>query len=144
MKSLIPSVEKKEAKMKIKSIEELKKIRENHLDRINLREHGDTPDNRVEVMIGMATCGISSGARDTLGAFTEELQKEKLNHVKVIPVGCIGYCHSEPTVQVNRSGEPPVLYGNVKPEKVHRIIEEHIKGGTPVKDLILEMDFERA
>jgi len=130
--------------MKIKSIEELKKIREDNLGRVSLREHGDNTEGKIEVMIGMATCGISAGARETLNAFTEELQKEKLNHVKVIPVGCIGYCHSEPTVQVNRSGESPVLYGKVKPEKVHRIIEEHIKGGNPIKDLVLEMDFERA
>ncbi len=130
--------------MKIKTIEELKKIREEHYEKVNLREEGDSITDKIEVMIGMATCGISSGARETLNAFVDEIQKEKLNHVKVVPVGCIGYCHSEPTVQVNKPGEKPVLYGNVKPDKVHSIIEKHIKGGEPIKDLVLEMNFERA
>lgn len=130
--------------MKIKSIEELKKIREEQIDKVNLREHGKSDKNRIEVMIGMATCGISSGARETLNTFVDEIKKENLNNVKVIPVGCIGYCHSEPTVQVNKPGEKPILYGNVKADKVHQIIEEHIMKGHPVKELTLNVDFERA
>lgn len=130
--------------MKIKSLDELKKIREQSLDKVNLREHGETDGDRVEILVGMATCGISSGARETLNAFVDEVAKEKLDNVKVVPVGCIGYCHSEPTVQVNVPGNKPVLYGKVKENKVHEIIEKHIKGGDIVKNLILNIDFERA
>ncbi|WP_432661801.1 (2Fe-2S) ferredoxin domain-containing protein [Wukongibacter baidiensis] len=131
--------------MKVKSLEELKKLREESIERVNLREHGETSEDRIEILVGMATCGISSGARETLNALVEEVKKEKLDNVKVIPVGCIGYCHSEPTVQVNIAGKKPVLYGNVKGEKrVHQIVEKHIKGGEPVEDLVLHVDFERA
>lgn len=131
--------------MKVKSLEELKKIREESIERVNLREHGETSEDRIEILVGMATCGISSGARETLNALVEEIKKEKLDNVKVIPVGCIGYCHSEPTVQVNIAGKKPVLYGNVKGAKrVHQIVEKHIKGGEPVEDLVLHVDFERA
>ncbi|MFZ5967707.1 MAG: (2Fe-2S) ferredoxin domain-containing protein [Bacillota bacterium] len=130
--------------MTIKSLEELKKIREEHAGKVNLREHGETSEDRIEILIGMATCGISSGARETLNEFVDEIAKEKLNNVKVVPVGCIGYCHSEPTVQVNIPGQKPVLYGNVKKNRVHQIIEKHIKGGEPVENLVLEVDFERA
>lgn len=130
--------------MTIKSLEELRKIRQEHLDKVNLREHGEITGDRIEILIGMATCGISSGARETLNAFVEEIAQEKLNNVKVVPVGCIGYCHSEPTVQVNIPGQRAVLYGNVKKDKVHQIIEKHIKGGEPVENLILHVDFERA
>lgn len=130
--------------MKIKSLEELRKIRQESLERIKLREHGETIENRIEILVGMATCGISSGARETLNAFVDEIAKEKLDNVKVIPVGCIGYCHAEPTVQVNMPGKKPVLYGNVKKNRVHEIIEKHIKGGEPVESLVLHVDFERA
>ncbi|SKC85528.1 (2Fe-2S) ferredoxin domain-containing protein [Maledivibacter halophilus] len=129
--------------MKVKSLEELKKIREESIDKVGLREHGEIKGDKVEILVGMATCGISSGARETLNKFVEEVKNEKLDNVKVIPVGCIGYCHSEPTVQVNISGKKPVLYGNVKEKKVHEIIEKHIKGGQPVESLILKVDFER-
>ena len=130
--------------MSIKSLDELKKIREEYASRVNLRQHGETSEDKTEILVGMATCGISSGARETLNEFVDEIAKEKLDNVRVIPVGCIGYCHSEPTVQVNVPGQKPVLYGNVKKNKVHQIIEKHLKGGEPVLDLILKMDFERA
>ncbi len=130
--------------MTIKSLDELKRIREEHASKVSLRDHGESSEDRVEILIGMATCGISSGARDTLKEFVEELAEKKLANVKVVPVGCIGYCHSEPTVQVNIPGKKPVLYGNVKKDKVHQIIEKHLQGGEPVESLILKMDFERA
>ncbi|MFT9496211.1 (2Fe-2S) ferredoxin domain-containing protein [Anaerosolibacter sp.] len=130
--------------MKIKSLDELRKIREEHSNQVRLREHGEVAGDKIEVLIGMATCGISSGARETLNAFVNTLSSEDMDNVKVVPVGCIGYCHSEPTVQVNIPGQKPVLYGNVKENKVRDIIEKHIKGGKPIESLILHVDFERA
>ena len=129
--------------MNIKSLEELKKIREEYQTKVGLRQNNENSDNDIEVLIGMATCGISSGARETLNTFAEELNKQGLSNVKVIPVGCIGYCHAEPTVQVFTKGQKPVLYGNVVHTKVQEIIEKHIKGGMPVEQLIIKADFER-
>lgn len=130
--------------MQIKSLDELKKIREENMNKVSLRQGAQNQGDKTEILIGMATCGISSGARDTLNTFSEELNKEGLNNVKLVTVGCIGYCHSEPTVQVNVPGQEPVLYGNVKKDKVHEIIEKHIKGGKPVDALRLNADFKRA
>jgi NADP-reducing hydrogenase subunit HndB len=127
----------------IKTLDELRRIREEHVDRIRLREDGEAKGDKIEILVGMATCGISSGARETVNRFMELLAKEKLDNVKVVPVGCIGYCHSEPTVQVNIPGQKPVLYGNVKGNRVDKILEKHIKGGEPVEDLTLHVDFER-
>lgn len=128
----------------IKSLEDLKKIREEHKNKINLRQHGEGETDTIEILIGMATCGITAGARETLNAFVEELGKEGIDNAKVVTVGCIGYCHSEPTVQVGVPGQEPVLYGNVKKEKVHEIVEKHIKGGQAVKNLVLNINFERS
>lgn len=128
----------------IKSIDELKKIREDYQNNVSLRQSSENTGDKTEILIGMATCGISSGARETLNAFAEEISKEGLSNVKVVTVGCIGYCHSEPTVQVNIAGQKPVLYGNVLKDKVHNIVEQHIKGGVPVDNLVLKVDFERA
>lgn len=128
----------------IKSLDELRKIKEEHSSKVALRRNKESTGNQMEIMVGMSTCGISSGARETLNAFMNELEKEKINNVKVISVGCIGYCHSEPTVQVNIPGKKPILYGNVKADKVHEIIINHIQGGEPVKSMILETNFERA
>lgn len=127
----------------IKSLDDLKKIREEHKSKINLRQHSERGVDTIEVLVGMATCGITAGARETLNAFLEEISKQELNNVKVVTVGCIGYCHSEPTVQVNIPEKEPVLYGNVKKDKVHEIVEKHIKGGQQVENLVLHVDFKR-
>ena len=129
--------------MKIKSLEELKKIKEDAQNKVRLRKQGEGESNKVEILIGMATCGISSGARETLNTFVEELAKEKIENTKVISVGCIGYCHSEPTVEVLIKGQEPVLYGNVKEKQVKEIIEKHIKGNQPVDRLRIKADFKR-
>lgn len=129
--------------MKIKSLEELEKIRQEHSKKVSLRDQG-SQEGKTEVLIGMATCGISSGARETMNEFIEEITREGLDDVKVITVGCIGYCHSEPVVQINVPGKEPVLYGKVKKDRVHEIVEEHLKNGKLVDSLILQRDFERA
>lgn len=130
--------------MKIKSLEQLQKIREQHENKIRLRNTGDDKENKIEILIGMATCGISSGARETLNTFLEEIDLNKLDNTKIVTVGCLGYCHSEPIVQVNIPGQAPVFYGNVNKDKVTLIVNNHIKQGKPVENLILKVDFERA
>lgn len=129
--------------MKIKSLDELRKIKEESEKKLKLRKKGSGDTDEIEILVGMATCGISSGARETLNAFVDQLGKEKIDNARVISVGCIGYCHSEPTVQVNIKDQEPVLYGNVKVEKVKEIIDKHIKNGQPVEELRLNMGFER-
>lgn len=130
--------------MTIKSLEELKKIREQSKNKVNLRDSDEIKGDKIEVLVGMGTCGISAGARETLNTFIKELANEKMENVKVVTVGCIGYCHSEPTVQVNIPGQKPVLYGKVNKDKVNKIIQDHIKGGEIVNDLVLKVDFNRA
>jgi len=130
--------------MKIKSLDELIKIRDESKNKVNLRQQVEGSDEEIEILIGMATCGISSGARETLNAFAEELNNQDLNNVKVITVGCIGYCHSEPIVQVNVPNQKPIFYCNVKKDKVHDIVEKHIKGGKPIEKFIINIDFEKA
>lgn len=131
--------------MGIKSLDELKKIREESLNKVRLRDHeGDEKGEKIEILVGMATCGIASGARETMNAIVDEVAKEKLDNVKVVQVGCVGYCHSEPCVQVNIPGEKPILYGKIDAKKAREIVQKHIKEGKPLEDSIIDVDFERA
>jgi len=130
--------------MTIKSLEELKKIREESIKKVNLRESGENAEDIIEILIGMATCGIAAGARETLNAFLDEIDKRNLKNIRVIQVGCMGYCHSEPTVQVNIPGNAPVLYGNVDEKMTIEIIEKHILNGELLDENILIKTFEKA
>ena len=130
--------------MKIKSLDELIKLREDSIKKVNLRETGENAGDTIELMVGMATCGIAAGARETLQALMTLIQDKGLTNVKLVQVGCLGFCHSEPTVQVNMPNQEPTLYGNVDQEVAKRIIEEHIMNGKMVDNHILIKSFDKA
>lgn len=130
--------------MKIKSLDELIKIREESVKKVNLRESGEGEGDTIELMVGMATCGIAAGARETLQALMDEIKSKGLSNIKLVQVGCLGFCHSEPTVQLNMPGQEPILYGNVDKETAKKIVDEHILNGKMVDNHILIKSFEKA
>ena len=116
----------------MKSLAELQAIREKTLNRINLRKEEESDVTRV--VIGMATCGIAAGARPVMLAFMDEINKRGLNHVTVSQTGCIGMCRLEPMVDVITPGNEKVTYVHMTPEKVGRVVAEHIVNGRPVAE----------
>jgi NADP-reducing hydrogenase subunit HndB len=88
------------------------------------------------IYVGMGTCGIAAGARDTLRAITDELARRGIA-ADVEEVGCIGICVKEPVVDIQQAGQPRITYGNVKPNMVSRIVEEHLVKGAPVKQWVV-------
>ncbi|SKA84583.1 NAD(P)-dependent iron-only hydrogenase iron-sulfur protein [Caloramator quimbayensis] len=125
----------------IKSLEELKALRDKYKENIIGRDTSDS-ENKIRISVGMATCGIASGARDTINAIIDEVSKEKLTNVVVVQSGCLGYCYAEPTVEVRVPGKEPVLYGNINAERGREIIKKHIKNGEIQKDWIIERTFK--
>ena len=116
----------------MKSLAELAAIREKMKDKIVLREGGDA---NIRIVVGMATCGIAAGARPVLNAFVEGVEKEGLNgKVIVSQTGCIGICQYEPVVEVMEPGKDKVTYVKMTPEKVEKVLKDHIKGGTVVTE----------
>ena len=113
----------------MKSLAELQAIRDKMRQQIDLRDSGD---DRIRVVVGMATCGIAAGARPVMAAFVEEINKRQLQNVTVSQTGCIGLCRLEPIVEVYMPGKEKVTYCKVKPEQVARIVSEHIVNGNPV------------
>ena len=82
----------------MKSLAELKAIRDRMQGEVNMRE--DDSSNHIRVVVGMATCGIASGARPVLNKLAEEVQAKQLDNVVVTQTGCIGLCQYEPIVEV--------------------------------------------
>ena len=115
----------------MKSLEELKAIRERTQQQLNLRQ--DNPDTN-RVVVGMATCGIAAGARPVMLEFVEELKRRGLENVTVAQTGCIGMCRLEPMVEVYVKDQEKVTYVHMNPEKVARVVTEHIVNGRPVDE----------
>lgn len=120
---------------KIKSLADLKKLQSEVQSKIKIREQGDHAENLVQIKVSMATCGIASGAKETMNYFIEELDHQGIDAV-VTQTGCMGYCYAEPTIEVTIPGNEPVIYGFVNKTKAQEIIEKHIKFNEMVDGII--------
>jgi len=118
---------------KIKSLDELMKIKEKAVKDIQMRD----TEKKGKIVVAMGTCGIAAGAKETLQAVVNELEKNSIDDVSVVQSGCMGLCDVEPTVEVMMEGSDPIIYGHVSPEQVTRIVEQHVKNGKVVSDLLV-------
>ncbi len=115
----------------MKSLEELKAIRDKVKHSVNVREEdGDA----IRVVVGMATCGIAAGARPVLNAFTEEVAKRELQNVSITQTGCIGICQYEPVVEIFTPDGQKTTYVKMTAEKVARVVADHIVNGNVVTE----------
>ena len=115
----------------MKSLAELAAIRARMIEQVNLRKD-DNIDTRV--VVGMATCGIAAGARPVMLEFIEELRKRGIDNVTVAQTGCVGMCRLEPIVEVYVKDQEKVTYVHMTPEKVARVVNDHIVNGRPVEE----------
>ena len=120
---------------KIKSLADLKKKREDLQTNLSLRERGDNMENMVQVKVAMATCGIASGAKQVMDFLIEDLDKKKVAAV-VTQTGCMGYCYAEPTIEVKKPGQEPIVFGYVNVQKAEEIVDKYILGNELVEGII--------
>lgn len=113
----------------MKTLEELMAIKARAEKAMSVREEEGAG---TRIVVGMATCGIAAGARPVLNGFVEEIAKRNLKNVSVNQTGCIGMCQYEPIVEVFEEGKEKVTYIRMTPEKVARIVADHIVNGNPV------------
>lgn len=121
----------------MKSLEELKAIRERMQNQVGFRSESN---DEVRVVVGMATCGIASGARPVLTALSDEVQKRGMDHVVVTQTGCIGLCQYEPIVEVIEPGKDKVTYVKMTPEKALEVLEQHLIRGQIVAKYTLNSE----
>lgn len=114
------------------TLAELKKIRDEKNKEMNRRD----ADKDVQVIVGMGTCGIAAGAKETFAAFIDELDKSNVSDVTVKQTGCMGYCSVEPTVKVLAPNMPDTIYNKVNADVARMIVKEHIIGKKLVDDHI--------
>lgn len=118
----------------MKSLEELQKIKERALERRRMSAEG----MRARVIVAMGTCGIAAGARDTMTAILNELEKQKITDVAVTQTGCLGLCEFEPIVQVQIGEGEMVTYAKLGAERVPDLIARHVVGGEPIAEWTLK------
>lgn len=107
---------------KIKSPFDLRKKKKEILEQDNdIKE-------KVRIRVHSGTSGIASGSKEILEFITHELEKRNIDAV-VKKTGDMGYSFAEPTIEVTRPGEKPVVFGYVDKLKADEIIEKFVKNG---------------
>ncbi len=119
----------------IKSLEELKLMREQALEKRQVK----TASGDAQVIVGMGTCGIAAGARDTMKSILKYIETNNLSGIVITQTGCVGLCDQEPIVQVVIGEAPKVTYGKVTPPVAERIIKEHVLNGKPLEDHVIQI-----
>ena len=119
----------------MKSLAELKAIRERVQSQVSMRAEDH---NHIRVVVGMATCGIASGARPVLTTLANAVQEKGLtDKIAVTQTGCIGLCQYEPIVEVMEPGKEKVTYIKMNPDKALEVVERHLIGGHVVEEYTL-------
>ena len=117
------------------TLADLKNLREAKTAEFNAR---NMENKDVQIIVGMGTCGIAAGAKIAFDIFVEELEKAGLQNVAIRQTGCMGLCHSEPTVEVVVPGMPTVVYGKVDADTARKIVNQHIVRKLLVNDHIYD------
>lgn len=119
----------------MKTLEELKAVREKMESEVALRTHGNASSKyERHVLVCGGTGCTSSGSAQIIDTLTSELAKQGLtDKVQVVKTGCFGLCALGPIMIVYPEG---TFYSMVKIEEIPRIVEEHLLGGNPVKEFL--------
>src|SRR5512146_1231988 len=96
-----------------------------------------------EVLVGLGSCGVAAGGQKVYQRFAELLGTGK-NGISLKKTGCIGMCYAEVLVEVRDNDGKRTLYGNVSPEKVARIVDDHLKKGRAVSDWVADSEVTQA
>ncbi len=118
----------------MKSIADIKAIREKMQSEIIMRDNKDSDE--IRVVVGMATCGISAGARPVYNTLVDEVLRRNLKNVKISRTGCLGMCKLEPIVEVYVPNQEKVTYCHVDPEKAINIVVNHLVNGNVCTDYL--------
>jgi NADH-quinone oxidoreductase subunit F len=119
--------------MKITSLADLQAVKEEGLR--------FTYPDRIKIMVGMATCGISSGADKVYRALEKKIAELGLEAV-VEKTGCIGFCQREPLVDVVYPKQVRLSYQAMTPEKAEALVEALKAGEIYPDNLLCRIDQE--
>jgi NADH-quinone oxidoreductase subunit F len=91
-----------------------------------------------EIKVGLATCGIAAGGESVFEEFKKEIEENNIE-ANLKETGCMGMCYREVLVEVdNGDGSGSYMYSKVTPDKVKRIIKEHVMENKPIDEWVIK------
>ncbi|MDY5969382.1 MAG: (2Fe-2S) ferredoxin domain-containing protein [Bacteroidales bacterium] len=120
---------------KVKSLADLKAMREKLHSNLDIRERAENPESMVQVKVAMATCGIAAGAKQVMEHMMQKADEMGIQAV-FTQSGCMGYCYAEPTLEVRVPGKDPIVFGYVDNKRADEILEKYVQNGELVEGII--------
>ncbi len=99
----------------------------------------DVEGKNIQIIVGMGTCGIAAGAKQSFDEIVKAVDENNLNADVIIrQTGCMGLCHVEPTVEIVMPGMPATIYGKVDAKVARELVVKHVVGKTLVENHIYD------
>ena len=117
----------------MKTLEEIKKIREEKRKELDLRVNIEADAREKHILVCHGTGCTSSKSPKIIENFRKIIEEKNIDNVRVIQTGCFGLCAKGPIVIIRPED---VFYAMVTPEDCEEIIEKHIQNGELVERLL--------
>jgi NADP-reducing hydrogenase subunit HndB len=118
------------------TLEQLRKLREEQKKDLSRREVGGKD---IQITIGMGTCGIAAGAKQTFDEIVKQVEAHGLGaQVLIRQTGCMGLCYVEPTVEIVMPGMPTVIYAKMTSDVAVDLVAKHLVGHKLLNNHILD------
>ncbi len=86
-----------------------------------------TDEVKSKIYVSLGTCGRVAGGTDVYNAIKDVLDETNQTSVQLVETGCMGLCHSEPSVEVvDVATGASTIYGNVKPEQAEGLVRHQL------------------
>ena len=117
----------------MKSLEEIRKIREEKRKELDLRVNLKANTREKHILVCNGTGCTSSKSPKIIENFRKIIDEKGIKNVRVIQTGCFGLCAKGPIVIIRPED---TFYAMVKPEDCEEIINTHILEGKTVERLL--------
>jgi NADH:ubiquinone oxidoreductase subunit F (NADH-binding)/(2Fe-2S) ferredoxin len=96
-------------------------------ERSNKLKDNKNSNNKIIINVSMGTCGIAAGTSDVLNEIKKKIKARNLvDRFCIVETGCMGICHSEPSIEIISKKGNSYFYGNVIPERVEDLLDSAI------------------
>lgn len=118
------------------TLEQLRALRDSKKQELDRRE---VEGKDIQIIVGMGTCGIAAGAKQTFDGIVAALEKHNLAGRTIVrQTGCMGLCYVEPTVEVIAPDMPNVIYGKITGDLAEELVVKHLVEHTLLENHIYD------
>jgi NADP-reducing hydrogenase subunit HndB len=96
----------------------------------------------TRLLLGYGTCGIAAGATEIHAVLERAIASGDLRNVELVKVGCVGFFHAEPTIEIVFPDGSSVLLGYLHANTVPEVIFGYVTTGKRKGKHVLDKNWD--